>query len=258
MRVTIASDLHLEVGLCELLNTEGGDVIILAGDIIPVVTLERSVGGHINFKHFFDKVCSEWEHVIMVMGNHEHYCYDMKRTKDTFKGLVNRDNFHILENEILHIKGVNFLGCTLWTSIQDPLAQMEVERCMNDYRQILIDGEKLTVEHTNQLNMESVGYITHATKGLENVFVVTHHAPSFKSVHPKYVDDVYINQAFCNNLDYLIESRDNIKYWVHGHTHHPKDYCIGNTRVLCNPRGYVGYECVAEDYKPLTVEIEYV
>ena len=36
--------------------------------------------------------------------------------------------------------------------------------------------------------------------------------------------------------------RPQIKLWTHGHTHHAFDYVIGETRVVCNPRGYEGYE----------------
>ena len=28
------------------------------------------------------------------------------------------------------------------------------------------------------------------------------------------------------------------KYWIHGHTHIPCQYDLGDTRVVCNPRGY--------------------
>ena len=27
--------------------------------------------------------------------------------------------------------------------------------------------------------------------------------------------------------------------WLHGHTHESFDYNIKNTRVVCNPRGYI-------------------
>jgi len=36
--------------------------------------------------------------------------------------------------------------------------------------------------------------------------------------------------------------RPQIKLWTHGHMHNASDYMIGETRVVCNPRGYVGYE----------------
>lgn len=257
LTVSIVSDLHLEVSSCELNNDDKSDVLVLAGDIVPILALHQ--GKH-RFYHreFFGNICDQWKHVIMVMGNHEHYGYDMEHTKDMFEALVDKDNFHILENEVLNVEGVNFLGCTLWTQIEDPSDELIIKEMMNDYWAITLEGKVLSVEDTNRINYKSVGYITHATKDLENVFVVTHHTPSFKSVHPRYESSVTLNKAFHNHLDYLIESRNNIKYWVHGHTHDPVDYMIGNTRVLCNPRGYVGYESVPEDYKPVTVEVEYV
>jgi hypothetical protein len=30
-----------------------------------------------------------------------------------------------------------------------------------------------------------------------------------------------------------------VALWVHGHVHNQRDYHIGATRVVCNPRGYV-------------------
>lgn len=32
----------------------------------------------------------------------------------------------------------------------------------------------------------------------------------------------------------------NVKLWVHGHMHNASDYVIGDTRVVCNPKGYPG------------------
>jgi hypothetical protein len=34
----------------------------------------------------------------------------------------------------------------------------------------------------------------------------------------------------------VIESRAAL--WIHGHVHTAQDYRLGETRVLCNPRGY--------------------
>jgi hypothetical protein len=40
-----------------------------------------------------------------------------------------------------------------------------------------------------------------------------------------------------------------IKLWTHGHTHHEFEYVIGETKVVCNPRGYIGYEANATNFK---------
>jgi hypothetical protein len=43
--------------------------------------------------------------------------------------------------------------------------------------------------------------------------------------------------------------------WTHGHTHHEFDYMVGSTRVVCNPRGYIGYEDDAKNFKLKYMEI---
>jgi hypothetical protein len=40
-----------------------------------------------------------------------------------------------------------------------------------------------------------------------------------------------------NDLPALV--RAPVSLWIHGHTHTAFDYTVGNTRVVCNPRGYV-------------------
>ena len=46
-----------------------------------------------------------------------------------------------------------------------------------------------------------------------------------------------------------------IKLWTHGHTHDVFDYVIGETRIVCNPRGYYGYEQRASDFDFLLIEV---
>jgi hypothetical protein len=54
--------------------------------------------------------------------------------------------------------------------------------------------------------------------------------------------------------DYILD-HPQITLWTHGHTHHVFDYRIGSTRIVCNPRGYVGYEDRADEFELITVEI---
>ena len=34
--------------------------------------------------------------------------------------------------------------------------------------------------------------------------------------------------------------RSGARLWIHGHTHAPCNYTVGETQVICNPRGYPG------------------
>ena len=57
-----------------------------------------------------------------------------------------------------------------------------------------------------------------------------------------YKDDFHMNGGYVSDLSNLILDNPQIKYWLHGHTHQQVDYMVGETRVMCNARGYAGYE----------------
>jgi Icc-related predicted phosphoesterase len=79
--------------------------------------------------------------------------------------------------------------------------------------------------------------------------VVGHHTPSHFSVHPKYAHDTLMNGGYHSDLIDFIMDRPQIKLWTHGHTHEAFDYMIKGTRVVCNPRGYDGYEPIADNFQ---------
>ena len=85
--------------------------------------------------------------------------------------------------------------------------------------------------------------------------VVGHHAPSRQSTHPRYMADEIMNGGYSSRLDFIIEDRPQIKVWTHGHTHEPFDYLIGGTRIVCNPRGYIGHEARADEFELKYVEV---
>ena len=64
-----------------------------------------------------------------------------------------------------------------------------------------------------------------------------------------------MNGGYSSDLSEFILDHPQIRLWTHGHTHDEFDYMVGTTRVVCNPRGYEGYEARAEQWKLKTVEI---
>ena len=94
-------------------------------------------------------------------------------------------------------------------------------------------------------------YIKVVTEGVydKKFVVVGHHTPSPFSVHPKYAHDTLMNGGYHTDLTEFILDRPQIKMWTHGHTHEQFDYMIGSTRVVCNPRGYAGYEGCADTFQ---------
>lgn len=112
--------------------------------------------------------------------------------------------------------------------------------------------EKSVADHKSMLE-----FIRNTVDGMPNekFVVVGHHAPSKLSTKPQYEKDVIVNGAYSSDLSEFILDRPQIKVWTHGHTHHTFDYMIGSTRIVCNPRGYIGYESRADMFELKVIEV---
>jgi predicted phosphodiesterase len=103
--------------------------------------------------------------------------------------------------------------------------------------------EDSVADHARMLD-----YVDHVTREAGSYIVVGHHCPSESSVAECYKGNL-LNAAFRSRLDDFIEARPQIRLWFHGHTHVPFSYWIGETRVVCNPRGYTGHESIADFFQ---------
>jgi len=271
MRVSVISDLHLEFAD---LTLPGGDVLILSGDVMEAKQFKKAMYNpdmvlleHENktqrpdrWARFMEEECAKkYREVVYVMGNHEHYGFQYQKSYDHIAEQL-PDNVHLLENQTHVIEDVTFVGATLWTDMNkmDQLTMFHMKSMMNDYRQITMFNEaknvyhKLTPERTVDDHYRSRRYIEQVVRERhdQKFVVVTHHSPAKMSTHPRYTDDVIMNGAYSSDLSEFILDNPQIKVWTHGHTHDPFDYMVGSTRILCNPRGYKGYEERAEQFDP--------
>lgn len=275
MRVAICSDIHLEFGNIELKNEDQSDVLILSGDIFVAGDrdLKMNVSNHVD--QFFDNVSKQYKHVVYVMGNHEHYHGDFALTKDIIKQVIKHDNIHFLDKETVTIEDTIFYGATMWTNMnkEDPQTIYAIKGMMNDYNHIKNSGKsvsfkdkdgnfhtrpgRLIPEDTVDDHKEAITLLKKAleeNKGKKFV-VVGHHAPSTRSIHPRYGNDYIVNGAYASDLTDIMLDNENIVLWTHGHTHHQYDYMVGKTRVVCNPRGYIYHESLAEVFSLMSVDI---
>jgi Icc-related predicted phosphoesterase len=279
MKIAVCSDLHLEFGDLDLANDQDADVLVLGGDIfiatelsefaydtsaaiIPATDSVRERGQR--YVDFVTRCSERFPHVILIMGNHEHYHGDFAQSariiRDTFGHL---DNVYFMDKECRIINGVVFYGGTLWTNMngEDPLTMHNIRMSMNDYncvKNTSEEGKKVFMPQDSVSDHQDFLQKLDDTLALHPelpVVVCGHHAPSRASTHPRYRTEFVVNGAYSSNLDDWILDRRQIRLWTHGHTHEDFDYMIGTTRIVCNPRGYDGYEARAERFELKVVEI---
>ncbi len=230
MRISYMSDLHLEFGGMEP-EPEGGDILVLAGDVCIKCRVD-----------WINDIANRYNHVIYVLGNHEFYRGAIDNTyKKTREHLV--DNVHLLENESITIDGVTFHGATLWSDFLNgnPMSYLQCSQRINDYRLIRSGTGKHRFKPQIAHKLHNISKVFLQENVKEGDIVVTHMAPSLLSIHENYKDDININGSYASDLSELILDTKP-KFWFHGHMHNSFDYMVGDTRVLCNPRGYVGQE----------------
>lgn len=269
MKIALASDLHLEFQDINLQNTEGADVLILSGDImvaedlhnhpemdygmysnVNLADLGRRQATALRFRDFLKRCSFQFPHVVYVAGNHEFYHGRWKQSLDHLREECAKfTNVYFLERDVKVIDDVTFIGATLWTDCNkgDPLTLHSLSDMMNDFRVIRNDEHgytKLRPSHTMYRHQQTVAYLKSVLPDMKDrkIVFVGHHAPTYQSTHEKYKSDTLMNGGYRSDLSELILDHPEIVLWTHGHTHDPFDYMVGTTRVVCNPRGYAGWD----------------
>lgn len=221
------------------------DILALAGDMW-IGKRALSWSGHSWLQHIAEK----FHHVVIVLGNHDRWEGCFGELEASFKeGLDNLGirNVSLLENSHWEDTETStiFVGATLWTGMdkENPVTMLDAYSVMvPDFKFIRTKGyKKFMAEDWCKEHRNSVKYIDLiSTQNPEKkVVVVTHHAPSYSSVHHKYRGQSS-NHYYASSLEWLIQDRENITHWVHGHTHDSFNYFVDNCNVLCNPYGYRG------------------
>lgn len=245
MKLQILSDLHLDINHRQPYQLQDKDTFtIVCGDIAGSV----------------DKTCA-WldanvKQGLFVAGNHMFYGEPTRTLQQITQAYEERypltNTLSFLNNTTKIVNDVVFVGCTLWTDYklfgQDAVqvCKFYAEHGMNDFRfGRITHGRKiarLRADDCEKAFYESVANIDKVARQNPDkaVVVITHHAPSLRSVDEQYVDS-FLTAAFACNLEEFIVAHPNIKLWCHGHVHTFKDYTIGQCRVVCNPLGYVQY-----------------
>lgn len=243
VRIRVLSDLHEEfatrVGGSLSLEPTNADVTVLAGDI------HNGIG----IFEVAQREAFAASQVVLLAGNHEYFGSDVESLQSLYLQHAT-PRLHPLQMSSVDLFGLRFIGATLWTdyalygndSKEDTMVRATPR--MADYRLIRrsaqLDAPMLDAPATVQLHQQQLAWLKGAVEQSPlPVVVVTHHAPSPRSIHPRFANDP-INPAFITDLEYFMleQPPSKLPLWIHGHVHNGFDYMVGRTRVVANPAGY--------------------
>ncbi len=239
LKIQYCSDLHLEFSENEFFLKKHpiepvGDVLILAGDIVPFTIMEK-------YDLFFDELSEKFEWIYWIPGNHEYYYADIQKRTGSFCEEI-RENIFLVNNHVVNIQNTQLVFSTLWTSISEN-NQWQIAQRLSDFHVIKNGNKNFALDDYNRLYNENFRFLQNTLKGTtdsESIVVATHHVPTFINYPEKYKGDL-LNEAFAVELSDFIES-NLVNYWIFGHHHsNIPPFRIGNTQLLTNQLGYVKY-----------------
>lgn len=259
MRCDYMSDLHLEAQDMNNFPLRGGEVLIIAGDLCHARCFVADPSD--KYAHdqrerasaFIRRAVSNYEHVLLVVGNHDHYEGRLDQTAQLF-----RDHLlgvTVLDDEAVEINGVTFYGTTLWSDFEGRQAEslrLAGKGCGEFFFVKMLDanGEVRRFRPADALaaHDQSVALLKAflATATPEKTVVITHHAPSRKGLNAIYMGNGK-DGAYASELDNIVEA-SGVAFWVHGHTHVIRRYRIGRTMVVANCRGLDGRDPATRDF----------
>jgi len=263
MKMAVLSDPHVDGTGFNMTKEKlrGADLFVIPGDVAD--------GCHTATKWLVKTAKNLPSTTILyVPGNHclSSYFTALPEVYKTFNDISKEcPNFVLLSSGVESPERVYiddettvFIGDTLWT---DFCFNGNREEDMERAERYMYEYSMLYTSPTRRINAKDVAekhvamrenILSLAAKYKENgykVVVVTHHAPHRRSRHfaagnlhsAAYVSDV-IPDAGLPSVD----------LWLHGHVHDPRDYMVGNTRVVHNPLYGRG---VATPRAPILVEV---
>lgn len=240
----IASDLHLEVGqIYKSFNlTSVAPYLVLAGDIGRLQDYHQLLG-------FLERHCKNFQHLYMVLGNHEFYGLSHQEGLEKATALERESclqaKFTLLNRTRVNInEKITLLGCTLQSWIPKESRGIVIQK-INDFKGRIRNWD---VDDHNAEHLLDVQWIKSQLAEVQlecpsrAVVVVTHHAPSnIDTSDPKFAN----NPWSCAFSTGLIEGEaqdwmgiDNIRFWIFGHTHWTTSSQFGKMQIVSNQRGY--------------------
>ena len=274
MRIQLFSDLHLERDpTFRPFIAPDTDVIVLAGDIGSYQPGSRLHSSDFGLELFSPALGAPCPTVLFVPGNHEFDSLDFAETTERLRATCARLGITWLDQQVVTIGNVRFMGTTLWSDFDalaasepDPVRQIAMRnkamRAANYYlskNTTLTNGAQVLAEGLREMSLACQAWLRAAlaTPFDGKTVVVTHFAPSLLSADPRY-GLAAGTAGFCNALDALLPLAN---VWMHGHLHCMNDYVVEDKatgkacRVVANPLGYLSKNEQVQFREHLVIEV---
>ena len=235
MKFSLISDMHVDFPQPKTPYDKLEKIVVVAGD----------TSNGLEGLKFLQKMKNKGFIVLACPGNHENYA-NITQHRDILETEARFREEYPAEVEI---DGVSFILKTGWYQVQDEYLW---QGYMNDSKRMVVDAVTMNqLAHRDAVNIRKVleSWRDYQKKGV----VVTHMAPCLESLNPRFAGH-YSNDWYWSPLlrELLVEYKDQILVWCHGHTHSSADVVVEGVRVVCNPRGYPGEN---PEWEPLTINI---
>jgi hypothetical protein len=209
-----------------MLEAGEAEVLVLAGDI-AVGAKEVSMALY--------KFSDAYPQVVYLPGNHEFYGQDMQ----CLDNMVLPANVHVLNPGVIKLGDITFIGASLWTNFRnDSFAMHAANRMISDFSRIR-NFSPLKAKALFEQHWEFIKFHYGHSSGKK--VIVSHFLPAVECISERFRDEGLLNYYFANDLGSEIQDMSDV-VWMYGHTHDSGDFMLGDTRMLCNPMGYMGHE----------------
>lgn len=228
MRYQIASDLHIEYldnPKASDFITKVADILVLAGDIGSLYKIEQ-------LEQFLLEL-SDFEKILYIPGNHEFYInrdYEPRTFNTLLKTLYNLEstvqNLVVLHCGSYIIDNIKFVGCTLWSDLQNYFFPKYRVR-IHGFNNIVYDQQ--FKKNVRFLEKEL------SKRETEKTVVITHYPPL--NYLNQFNFDKKFNYLYYNSLSHLFQTYK-INYWHFGHIHRNLMYShISGANISTNQKG---------------------
>jgi Icc-related predicted phosphoesterase len=231
--IQIASDLHVEYNNDNIPDpldfiTPSADILILAGDIGSFYKIDQ-------LTKFLEKLCSYFQLVLYVPGNHEWYMipehnplswFALEQRMKQIKDYV--PNLYILDCSSVRIGNICIAGATLWS------------KPFNQIPPFIVRVNGMKTKEYYEKHISNLNYlkkmIKYCNEHKHKLLIVTHHPPTLKVLEGTKKRKKFID-LYATDLEYLLD-KNNVHTWICGHIHKNFDfYTEKGCRIVSNQKG---------------------